>query len=399
MELQDLILQLAEKLEDKEERELFLETIEELGEEVTVDEVLELFENIGDSNNELDSSSADKALKAFGLSGAEGSPEALHQKFNNEPKTSQEASHNTGKKSVVKDEDGEDNKLADYAKKLNDGAKAKIKALKSNDKALPEGTSPDFSEDITAIFEGAEFTEDFKEKAQLIFETSIQNKINEHLVYLNEAVAEHMEELDEAVSDIIVEEVQSFMEEAQVQIDKYLDYVVEEFLEKNEVALESGIKVEIAESMFEGFKNLLAEHNVDVSESKIDLVDEVIEENAEIVESYNKEVAKNIELLEELKTLKKEKLIAELTEGLTAVESDKFASLLENVEFKNEESFIKKATILAEAYSSPSSTSTKKKIAPQQTLTEDYYTDEVTDEVTVSSDVKRVLAGLDRFGK
>ena len=396
MELQDLILQLAEKLEDGEARELFLETITELGEEVTVDEVLELFENIGNSNDELDSNSSAKALKAFGLSGAEGSPEALHQKFNNEPKTSQEASHNTGKKSVVKNEDGEDDKLADYAKKLNDGAKAKVKALKTNDKALPEGTTPDFGDDITAIFEGAEFTVDFKEKAQLIFETSIQNKINEHLVYLNEAVAEHMEELDEAVSDIIVEEVQSFMAEAQVQIDKYLDYVVEEFLEKNEVALESGIKVEIAESMFEGFKNLLAEHNVDVSDAKIDLVDEVIEENAEIVESYNKEVAKNIELVEELRTLKKEKLITELTEGLTAVESDKFASLLENVEYKDEESFIKKATILAEAYS-PSST--PKKVAPQQTLTEDYYTDEVTDEVTVSSDVKRVLAGLDRFGK
>jgi tRNA A37 threonylcarbamoyladenosine modification protein TsaB len=395
MELQDLILQLAEKLEDGEARELFLEIITELGEEVTVDEVLELFENIGNSNNELDSNSSAKALKAFGLSGAEGSPEALHQKFNNEPKTSQEASHNTGKSPVLAGET-EDDKLADYAKKLNDGAKAKVKALKTNDKGLPEATTPDFGDDITAIFEGAEFTVDFKEKAQLIFETSIQSKINEHLVYLNEAVAEHMEELDEAVSDIIVEEIQSFMAEAQVQIDKYLDYVVEEFIEKNEVALESGIKVEIAESMFEGFKNLLAEHNVDVSDAKIDLIDEVIEENAEIVESYNKEVVKNIELLEELRTLKKEKLITELTENLTAVEAEKFTSLLDNVEYKDEESFIKKATILAEAYS-PSST--PKKVAPQQTLTEDYYTDEVTDEVTVSSDVKRVLAGLDRFGK
>jgi hypothetical protein len=395
MELEQLILQLAEKLEDGEARELFLETITELGEDVSVDEILELFENIGNANDELDSSSSSKALSAFGLSGAEGSPEPLHKKFNNDIKTSQEASHNTGKAPVLAGET-EDDKLADYAKKLNDGAKAKIKFLKSNDKALPESIeTPDFGADLEAIFEGIDLSEDFKEKAQLIFETSIQSKINEHIEYLNEAVAEHMESLDEAVSDIIVEEINVFMEEAQEKIDQYLDYVVEEFLEQNEIALESSIKVEIAESMFEGFKTLLSEHNVDVSSEKIDLVDEVIEENAEITESYNREVEKNIELLEELKSLKKANLISELTIDLTAIEADKFANLLESVEYKDDESFIKKVTILAEAYA-PSS----KKKAKTQTLTEDYYTEsEKVTEVEVSSDVKRVLAGLDRISK
>lgn len=402
MELQDLITQLAEKLEESETKELFLETIDELGEDVTVDDCLELFgaikEGIGNAQNELDSSSSSKALKAFGFGSPEGSPDPLHKKFNNDVKTSQEGSHNTKKKNVLTGE-GEDTSLEDYAKKLNDGAKSKIKALKSNDKALPESTveiTPDFGSDLEAIFEGMDLSEDFKEKAQLIFETSIQTKITEHIEYLNEETAKHLVYLDEAVSDIIVDEILYFKEEAQEQLDRYLDYVVEEFLEQNEIALESGIKVEIAESMFEGFKNLLSEHNVDVSSEKIDLVDEVIEENAEIVESYNREVDKNISLTEELKTLKKEILIAELTEDLTAVEADKFAKLLENVEYTSEESFIKKVTILAEAYS-PASTP---KTASQQTLSEDYYTDEVSSEtVSVSNDVKHVLSSLDRISK
>jgi hypothetical protein len=393
MELEKLILQLAEKLEDGDARELFLETIIELGEDVSIDEVLELFENIGDANDELDSNSASKALKAFGLGAPEGSPESIHTKFNNDVKSGQEGSHNTKKKDVLTGE-GEDDALDGYAKKLNDGAKSKIKALKSNDKALPESITPDFGEDLAAIFEGTELSEDFKEKAQLIFETAIQNKLDEHIQYLTEATAEHFMYLDEAVSDIIVEEIEAFTAEAQEQLDKYLDYVVEEFLEQNEIALESSIKVEIAESMFEGFKSLLSEHNVDVSSEKIDLVDEVIEENAEIVESYNREVEKNIELLEELKGLKKAILIAELTEELTSVEAEQFASLLENVEYTTEESFIKKVTILAEAYT-PSQPKTSK-----QALSEEYYSDvDTSSSVAVSNDVKHVLSSLDRISK
>ena len=398
MELQDLVTQLAEKFEDAETRELFLETIVELGEDVTVDDILTLYEGIGNAHNEVDSNSASKALSAFGFGAPEGSPESLHKKFNNDVKAGQEASHNKKKENVLTG-DEEDTALETYAKQLNAGAKSKIKALKPNDKALPESLEviPDFGEDLSAIFEGMNLSEDFKEKAQLIFETSIQTKINEHIEYLNEAVAEHFVYLDEAVSDIIADEIVSFKEEAQEQLDKYLDYVVEEFIEQNEIALESGIKVEIAESMFEGFKSLLAEHNVDVSSEKIDLVDEVIEENAEIVESYNREVEKNIELLGELRTLKKEKLIAEITEDLTAVEADKFAKLLENVEYTSEESFIKKVTILAEAYSP---VSTPKASSSSQILSEDYYSDEVSGEtLDLSSDVKYVLSSLDRISK
>lgn len=424
MDLNILISQLAEKIEDTVEHDLFLETIEELGEDITVDDVLTLFENIGNANNELDSQSAEKALKAFGLEGTEGAGASpLHKKFNNGPKSGQEDSHNTEKKKHLAD-DSEDDTLAPYAKKLNAAASAKVKALKPNDKALPEGydeegcedegsekkekkamkkllklkkkgikESLDFSEDISALFEGTELSEDFKEKALLIFESSVSSKINEHIDYLYEEVEAYFEEVDEAVGEIITEEVDLFKEEALEQIDNYLNYIVEEFLEENAVALESGIKVEIAESIFEGFKGLLKDHNIDVSEEKLDLVDDVIAENEEIVESYNREVEKNIELLKEVKELKRERLISELTEGLTAVEAEKFSKLVEGIEYSDDESFVKKINILSEAYNPSEKTSTL------ATLSEEYYEQETIKTVDVSSDVQGVLKSLDRISK
>lgn len=397
MTVKNLIKQLSEQIENEEMQELFYATISSLGEDITVDDVLNVYENIGNQNNEIDSNSASKAIaKIFGTEGSEGSGATpLHKKFNNDIKTSQEASHNTTKKPVLT-KDTEDEKIADYAQKLNDDAKSKIKALKPNDKALPENVKEtiDFTEDINALFEGTELSEDFKEKALLIFESSVSLKINQHINSLNEEMEEYFEEINESVAGILSEEIESFKEETYEKIDQYLDLIVEEFMKENSVSLESGIKVEIAESMFQSFKNILSEHNIDIADEKIDLVDEVIAENDKIVESYNKEVEKNIVLNEEVKSLKKELIIKELSEDLTALEAEKLSKLLESVEFTDEESFLKKSSVLIEAYS----TSSKSSMSSKNTLNEDYeHFEEDTKEI--SSDVSNVIKSLNRINK
>ena len=400
MELNDLVLQLAEKIVDGTDKELFLETIKELGSEASIDDVLSLYENIGNANDELDSSSASKALNAFGLKGTEQSGvEPLHKGFNADPKTGQEASHNTGSKEPVKDAEKSDSTLDGYASKLNAGAKSKIKALKPNDKALPVKEEVlTFAEDINAIFEGTEFTAEFREKAQLIFETSVQSKINDHLTYLNEAVAEHLEELDSMASDIIAEELDIYKGQVQVYLDQYLDYIAEEFLTANEVALESNIKVSIAESIFDGFKGLLEDHNIDVSPEKIDLVDEVVAENEELVASYNEVLEENVGLISELKGLKKDAVIKGLSEGLSAVEAEKFAKLLDGIEYKDDASFTKKVNTLLEAYNPSAVVKTSVQSTGTTALTEEFYTDATGSEpVSKNSDVLGVMRGLDKI--
>ena len=68
--------------------------------------------------------------------------------------------------------------------------------------------------------------------------------------------------LDETLEETVAEKLETITE----NVDKYLDYVVSEWMSENEIAIESGIKVEMAESLMSGLKNLFVEHNVSVDE-------------------------------------------------------------------------------------------------------------------------------------
>ena len=373
MDIKEFIKKMASQIVVEEDRELFLEAINELnesGEELTVEDVLTLFEGIGNSDNEVDSSSASKAEKEMNKAdGALVSPD--HKKRNSEPKEKQDTSKVSGMKGLPEDKEAGE-KMSDYAKKLNDMAKQHVK----DSKAVKEGV--EVGEEISKIFEGADFTDDFKEKATTILETSVRVRLNEEIEAINESVAE-----------LIFEEIKSLNEEFETKLDKYLDYIAEEFMKENEVAIESGIKVELAESIFEGFKNLLVENNIDVPEDKVDVVETVVSENEELKESYNKEVEKNIELLEQINEFKKKEVISEMVVDLTEVEVEKLTSLFENIDFSDAESFKKKATIIKEAYVAPISTG-------KNILHEDYEGEREETKV-LSADVSAALRTLERF--
>jgi hypothetical protein len=54
--------------------------------------------------------------------------------------------------------------------------------------------------------------------------------------------------------------------------------------------------------------------------------------------------------LVETQVLKCEEIVSSLSEGLTAMQAEKFASLIENVEFESEEEFADKAKIVRESF-------------------------------------------------
>lgn len=373
MDIKEFIEQMASRFALQEDKDLFLEAINELsesGEEITVEDVIALYEGIGNSDNELDSSSASKAEGMMNKADA-SLVSSEHKKRNNAPKENQDPSKLKQEKGLPED-DEKGEKMADYAKKLNDMAKQHVK----DSKAIKEGI--EVSEEISKIFEGADFTEEFKEKAQTILETSVKMKLDEEIQAINESVAE-----------LIAEEIQSLHEDVEEKLDKYLGYIAEEFMKENEVAIESGIKVELAESIFEGFKGLLVENNIEITDEKVDVVDSIVEENEELKASYNKEVEKNIELQEEIRAFKKAGIIKEMVSGLSDVEAEKFTSLFEGIEYSSEESFVKKANIIKEAYIEPVSRG-------ENILHEDYEGErEITK--TLSPDVTAALKVLERF--
>jgi len=70
-----------------------------------------------------------------------------------------------------------------------------------------------FDEDLDALVSGSDLTEEFKDKAKLIFEAAVTAKINEEVALMNEAYEQAFEEA-----------VTEFKTEMSEQIDSYLTF-------------------------------------------------------------------------------------------------------------------------------------------------------------------------------
>lgn len=205
-------------------------------------------------------------------------------------------------------------------------------------------------EHMDALFSGETLSEEFKTKAETIFEAAVSAAAQSRIDMLEEEyqtrIDEQAEEMQKALSEA-VEEVQSELVES---IDGFLNYMVEQWIEENKIALERGMKLEMVDSFIDGLKTLFAEHYVDMPEEKLDVVEtqaKQIDDLAEMVDSLSD---KNDALLEELVILKKASIFEDVAEELTRVEAEKFIDLCEGVEFTTEDEFKQKVTTIMESY-------------------------------------------------
>jgi len=199
------------------------------------------------------------------------------------------------------------------------------------------------SEDVDAMFAGADLTEEFKDKATMIFEAAVARQVNLQ-------VSNYKSLVEEAIDDLVEEEVIKVTEELTGKIDQYLDYVVEEWMEENKLAIETGIRTDVAEGFIAGLKNLFIENYIEVPEGKEDILVKVSEEKIEIEEEFELAIQRNIELAAENKDLKKGIIISEMTKGLADTQAEKLTQLSESVDFEGTQDFAKKVSQIRESY-------------------------------------------------
>ena len=195
------------------------------------------------------------------------------------------------------------------------------------------------AEDVAAMFNGEELSEEFVSKATTIFEAAVVSKVNEML----EGVTVDLEGEMEVAKNEIAEDLAG-------KLDNYLGYVAEEWMKENELAVEQGIRAEIAENFMKGLRNLFTENYIDIPEEKVDLVDELAAKVEELEAGINEELEKNIDLKKELTEAKKSIVLANVSEGLAESQAVKLASLAEGVEFDTEESYAEKLETIKENY-------------------------------------------------
>jgi hypothetical protein len=206
----------------------------------------------------------------------------------------------------------------------------------------------DIEEDVQALLEGEELSEEFQEKARTIFEAAIKSK-----------VAEIKEQLQSQYEESLVEQVQSIKEELTDRVDAYLEYVADEWIQENALAVEHGLKTEMTESFLAGMKSLFEDHYVTIPEDRYDVIESMVDKLDEMEEKLNEQIQRNVALNRRLAESVADVIFAEVAEGLALSQKDKLASLAENVEFESEADYREKLVTLRESYF-PSNTGTQR---------------------------------------
>jgi hypothetical protein len=198
----------------------------------------------------------------------------------------------------------------------------------------------DFSQDLNALIsDEATLSEEFKSKAETIFEAAIKSKL-----------AEEIDRLEAKYEEELSEEIESTKSEMVEKVDSYLNYVVEQWMEDNKVAIQSGLRAEIAEDFMTGLKGLFEQSYIEVPESKVDLVDDLADTVEELEEKLNATTAQAIEMAEALEVYARDAIIREHSRDLAETQVEKLKSLVEDVDFEDEETFAKKVATVKESY-------------------------------------------------
>ena len=230
-------------------------------------------------------------------------------------------------------------------------------------------------EDVDALTEGEDLSEEFKKKASTIFEAAVKSKIRPEV-----------ERIEEEKSQEIAQEMETFKTELAEKVDGYLDYVVQEWMKENELAIERGLKGEIAEDLITGLKSLFEEHYIDVPDEKYDILESQAQKIEELEGKLNDTIGKLTEKKQSEDSLVRESIIKEVSSDLAETQTEKFASLVEDVEFTDKDSFTEKLNTLKENYFPKS--------VPNQTLTEE--NDEGTQEIDMSDAMAAYTSAIKR---
>ena len=194
-------------------------------------------------------------------------------------------------------------------------------------------------DDLNAISEALELSEENSEKARNIFKAAVTSKVSQIKEQLESEYSENLK--------TSIEQVKGDLAEA---VDKYLSYCAEEWTKENELAIERGLRSEMTDNFIDGLKTLFVEHYVEVPEDKYDVIDELANRLDEMEEKLDGEVHKNMEIVEENESLKRQNVVREACLDLSESQKEKMVSLSEGVDYKDTDDFAEKVSELKEAY-------------------------------------------------
>ena len=212
-----------------------------------------------------------------------------------------------------------------------------------NKKLKKEDLEIDVKEDIEAIVNGEDLSEEFKTKASTIFEAAVSAKV---LSEVNQRIDELETNYKKEITDAKEEHLSTVTE----KVDGYLNYVTEEWMKENELAVEKGIRSELVEDFMTGLKNLFTEHYIDIPEEKVDLVDDLFEKVEELEQKLDESINTSVDIKKELAEYKKAETLREVSEDLADTEKEKLGKLADGIDFEDKSQYSEKLEVIKENY-------------------------------------------------
>ena len=298
------------------------------------------------------------------------------------------------------------NKLAGMSKSDLSASYTKMmgESVEIEDETLAVRSLDEYREDLTAMMGTDEsLSEEFKEKASLVFEAAVNSRVDERVATIEaELTAEFGTRID-SLEEQYATEIEAGLTEARdglvEKIDSYLNYVVETWMEENKLAVEQGLRTEIAETFMGNLKNLFVESYIEVPESKVDLVDDLVGQIETLEERLDKETANNIVMRESNEDLMRKIIIREASKDLAETQVSKLEKMAEGIEYGDEESFTDRVNTIKESYFKTATTEATEEVETVDSINESVTEEEVQEEVHSSSMDKYLTAMRNTYPK
>ena len=270
------------------------------------------------------------------------------------------------------DEDDDDDDEDEVVMKKESKHKMKKEETETEDEMII-----DVKEDVDALVNGEELSEEFKTKAATIFEAAIVTRVKAEVAKLEE-------EFEAKLEEAVAESKEGLVE----KVDGYLNYVVEQWIAQNEIALEHGMKSEILEGFVGGLKGLFEEHYIDIPEEKFDVLGALEDDNAELKAKLDEQVAANVELNKTINEGKRNEIVKTASADMTETEKEKFYGLAEELSFEDSETFEKKVKTIRENYFNGKSSTNVESVVTDSPV------EELKEEVKVDPQMAKYLNAL-----
>jgi hypothetical protein len=227
-----------------------------------------------------------------------------------------------------------------FAKMVKQVSETSVKKEEVNTESSNKVEDANWDEDLDILVaEEVTLSDGFRDKAGAIFEAAYKMKVSAEIDRLESEYAQNLES-----------EVNDLNESLVNKVDSYLNYVVENWVKENEVAIEQGLRTEIAEQFMDSLQSVFKEHYIEVPEGKANLIDDLADQVAELEEQLNKTTEDNIQLHEKSQSFERADVVRRQSSGLAATEAEKLASLVEDIDFDDVNTFEMKVKTVKESY-------------------------------------------------